>query len=81
MLHDPPDGLYNEAKSDNAATCEKCAGCKHRNHGEAGAWCYMFQDSPEELPCSQHDKFEPLRKAMGKNTRALAFITGSFGSG
>jgi hypothetical protein len=41
----------------------------------------MFQDAPKELPCSQHDKFEPLRKAMGKNTRALAFITGAFGPG
>jgi hypothetical protein len=63
-----------------ASTCVKCEGCQHRNHAEAGGWCYMFAEAPEELPCSQHDKFEDARRKMGKHTRAVAFITGAFPS-
>lgn len=56
-----------------AADCKNCDGCQFQNMGESG-WCYLFESSPEQLPCSQHDKFEVERKAakeMFKRNPAL----------
>lgn len=73
-----PDVPAFAAAHSSAASCEKCEGCQHRDHADRGAWCYMFAEAPEELPCSQHDKFADLRRKMGKYTSAFAFITGAF---
>jgi hypothetical protein len=43
---------------------EKCVGCQWQDLGGEEDWCYMFKEAPSELPCSQHDKFQPERDAM-----------------
>lgn len=45
----------------NAQTDPGCEGCQWRS-GEPGAWCYMFDKAPKELPCAQHDRFEVQRE-------------------
>lgn len=39
-----------------------CEGCQWRSD-KSGQWCDMFRESPDVLPCAQHDKFEPIRRA------------------
>jgi hypothetical protein len=34
----------------------------------------MFRDAPEELPCTQHDQFAPIRGAMVKRGMARMVI-------
>lgn len=58
------DNERSEEGSCSAATCSSCDGCQWQAEGEAGDWCYMFQDAPETLPCTQHDKYEVEREAV-----------------
>ena len=58
----------------SASRCSSCDGCQWQHEGEAGNWCYMFQDAPENLPCSQHDKFEGERRVMGAMIRKCPAI-------
>jgi len=39
-----------------------------------GQWCDMFREAPEELPCTQHDQFAPIREAMVKSGMAKLVI-------
>lgn len=51
----------------NCKTEPRCDGCRFKDLPESGdAWCYMFLNAPEELPCGQHDKFKKEVEAMGK---------------
>lgn len=47
-----------------AADCGACAGCQWQYNPAGNGWCYMLKQRPDTLPCSQHDKFEPVRKKM-----------------
>jgi hypothetical protein len=45
-----------------------CLDCSHSKDTsiDKGNYCYMFKNSPKNLPCGQHDKFSKQRMAMGK---------------
>lgn len=49
----------------NSSNNEKCVGCKYIT-GDNSSYCYMFETSPEILPCAQHDMYAEQRKINGK---------------
>lgn len=50
-----------------------CAGCQWIAD-KPGQWCDMFRHAPEELPCTQHDQYAPIREAMVKTGMAKLVI-------
>lgn len=63
----PPDSL-------GAASSPACDGCQWQHTGELGIWCYMFHSKPDELPCTQHDKFKVEQMAMAAIIRKCPAI-------
>jgi len=57
-----------------AASCSACDGCQWQHEGSQGNWCYMFQSAPDQLPCTQHDKFDAERLAMSAMIRKCPAI-------
>jgi hypothetical protein len=58
-----------------AASCSACDGCQWQHEeGRGNWWCYMFPSAPNQLPCTQHDKFEIERMAMSAMIRKCPAI-------
>lgn len=71
----PPKAPDSKRVGDCSATsCSSCDGCQWQHEGEAKNWCYMFAAAPTQLPCTQHDKFEGERRAMGAMIRKCPAI-------
>lgn len=68
-------------KKNSAKNCSDCDGCQWQDIGDENGWCYMFEDEPENLPCSQHDKFavdrEIFELIVKKNPIILPMIVES----
>lgn len=63
---------------------KECLDCTHSKQREDnGNYCYMFEKSPEHLPCGQHDKFAEARRLTGnlirKNPAILAMMIREMG--
>jgi hypothetical protein len=62
----------NQSRRGGAVTgaynCDGCSGCSWAEK-HSGGWCHMFKHAPDELPCSQHDKFAVEREVMNEMVR------------
>ena len=64
--------------TNSSSLAPACAGCQWIS-SDPDQWCEMFRNTPEELPCSQHDNFKPIREAMVKSGMAnLVVATAAF---
>lgn len=54
----------------------ECNGCKHQLGDSKYFWyfCCMFKDSPNKLPCGQHDMFKKEREETGRIIRKNPLI-------
>lgn len=67
--------MNEERENDcSASRCSSCDGCQWQHEGKAGNWCYMFESAPDQLPCTQHDKFEGERRTMAAMIRKCPAI-------
>lgn len=54
--------------------CNKCAGCQWKDATRPpDAWCGMFREQPEALPCAQHDDFAAMRRIAARKP-SLAYL-------
>lgn len=53
----------------NAEATPGCEGCQWRKAERPQDFCGMLGSRPDNIPCAQHDKFEPQRRANAQKLR------------
>lgn len=66
--------MSNTQHVNGAQQHDGCTGCIWRVDENPSAWCGMFRERPETLPCCQHDKFEIERSITGHMIRRNPMI-------